>query len=324
MNCFKDSITNLMQDGLTGTLFGSKLQLKVLGYSKPNSTKYYIVSCSICSEDRELFGDSNFLSSLGHLKAGKHPCGCSTVPKWNLDQQQVRLSRALSKMDYELVSASEPYKDQTTKLVVSCKLHGSWNSNYAAIIQGRTCRKCADVRNSDNRVNNNNKMIESFLSTGSYHPDTIFYRSDRKTSQGAKNYWWVECPVCNSTGEITSCDLRRGNQSCACIKNQRQAYINLVADNGITLAIKFGISRQYEARLQKQNRKSIYNISNYNAWEFPTKESCRLAELECKQSFECGIVSKEHMFDGFSETTYIHNLDKIAEIFEKHGGVTIN
>lgn len=324
MNFYYGDVGVLSQDNFSGSKFGLESQVTVLGHVQVGYVKTYVVCCTVCQKDTELFQNGLFTSSRGHLNSFKLPCGCSPNPKWNKDQQLLRAKRSAEKMGYgfRYDPILHPFTGQTTRCFLTCEIHGEWETHVNSVVLGRVCKKCSD--SSGRAKKEDSVMTKAFLNSGAFHPDTIFYRSERKTSQGAKNYWWVECPVCNSKGEVTSSDLRKGNQPCECVNNQRQSYVNLVSDKETPIAVKFGIAKAYKTRVQKQNRKSIYDVTNLKAWEFPTKESCILAELECKQSLDCGIVPREEMPDGFSETTHVYNLDKISEIFEKHGGITIH
>lgn len=44
------------------------------------------------------------------------------------------------------------------------------------------------------------------------------------------------------------------------------------------------------------------------------------AERECLQELECGVVLKRDMPDGYTETTWYYNLEKIIQIYERNGG----
>lgn len=327
MNFYNGNIEDLSHDSISGMVFGDKSQITILGHIQIGYKKTYTVKCSICSQDPELYGKGLFTCSRVYLNTTKLPCGCSPVPKWNEDQQLLNCKRVAIAMGYKYlgIEKGQPFTGQTTRVNIECSLHGIWNTTIRAIVNNQYgCRKCADESLSLNSRKPDDIMIQGFLDSGAYHPETIFYRSERKTTQGSKNFWWLDCPVCGFSGEAMSGDLKRGNQPCQCVKNQRQSYINLVSDGQLPVAIKFGIAKDYKSRIPRQNKRSIYDVTNLKAWEFPTKESCVLAELECKQSLICGIVPREEMPDGFSETTHVYNLDKISEIFEKHGGVTIH
>lgn len=76
----------LQQDewSLTRPKFGEHGQLEVIGWSGKlyTSFKKYIVKCSICSKDSELFGEGLFCGIKANLLKSL-PCGCSTHPKWS-------------------------------------------------------------------------------------------------------------------------------------------------------------------------------------------------------------------------------------------------
>lgn len=169
-------------------------------------------------------------------------------------------------------------------------------------------------------------MIASFLDSGAFHPDTQFWRSDRKDGRGNSSYWNVYCPVCNGQGESYSGSLRVGNKSCHCSsQRQQECYINLIVDDsGHNVAIKFGIANNSFVRIKKQNRLCKYSVVNYVVYNFSDTKSCRIAERECLQELECGVVLKRDMPDGYTETTWIYNLDKIIEIYERNGGIKID
>lgn len=313
---------SLISDHNSGMSFGVDGHLSILGYYREGKyNKKYVVECSICKLDPELFKLGRFITSLGHLRSGKLPCGCSSVPKWTKDQQVIRVNRIIQPKGCYL-SAMNVYEGQYTKVTVCCKIHGCWETSIAGIINNNFyCKEC----NQDNILGGMKKpdhvMIKSFMNTGVFHKDTKFERSSRKTSQGARNYWKVYCPVCDSKGEATSSDLRRGYRPCNCYKNPKFSYINLVKDGDNIIAIKFGITSNFKDRLFRQNLKSVYKIENYGIWEFPSKDLCYRSELEIKQKLLCGILSRQEMLDGFTETTFSYNLEKIIEIFESFGGI---
>lgn len=280
MNFYKTDLGPISLDNRTGERFGDHDQLEVLGYVKIGREKYYVLSCDVCKQDQELFKDYLFLSTIGHLLSKKHPCGCSKAPKWKEDQQIIRCERAARALNIRVEYVHENYTGQRTQLNAVCPEHGLWQSDFTKIINGHGCRACAS---SAKNLKPDSVMISQFLSTGAFPDGTIFSRSSRKTTQGAKNYWFVTCPECGISGEANSSDLKKGGRPCICNANQRQAYINLVEDYLIPVALKFGIAQDYKQRLQRQNKKSIYLVSNIKVFEFPAKRSCVAAELECKQ-----------------------------------------
>lgn len=105
--------------------------------------------------------------------------------------------------------------------------------------------------------------------------------------------------------------------------SQVYAYINTVVQYDTPLAVKFGITGKHINRLRQQNWSNSLMMEPLSLFKFPSREDCLAAELECKQKLLCGVVSKQEMPDGYTETTYIYNVDRIIQIYKKHKGVLI-
>lgn len=325
MNIFQDVEQPLTTDNNNGSVFGESSQIKVIGYfRKGKYDKRYVVECSTCKQDPELFGKGLFVTSLQHLKLGKIPCGCSKVPKWSVEQQFIRSKRVIESLGYKL-ARMENYRDQQSKITITCQEHGEWESTVSAVInKGVYCKGCYPDRKQLGVRKPEEEMVSSFLSSGTFHPESKFWRSSRKNSKGQMVYWYVYCPICDSTGESTSSDLQRGYRSCNCYKNPKQAYLNLVKDSdGSIVAIKFGITSNFKDRLFRQNLRSVFSVENYGIWEFDSKSTCYNAELQLKRTVECGVLSKQEMYDGWTETTFPHNIEIVVSTFEDFGGVRL-
>jgi hypothetical protein len=96
------------------------------------------------------------------------------------------------------------------------------------------------------------------------------------------------------------------------------AYICVVDNGG---ALKFGVSGEIEKRAN-QHIKSTKDYV-FGVWEFNSEGSCRSAELECKHTLSCGVVSRFSMPDGHTETVSLLDLEKIIAIYERFGGVRV-
>lgn len=319
----------LKQDewSLTAPTFGKDGQVKVVGWSSRNTRgeKLYIVKCSKCSEDSELFGEGYFKIRKCHLvKTKVLPCGCALRPRLTAKQYNTVCCRKSDEMGYKFLGFIGDWEGVYTKVKMLCEKHGDWctNSIHSLLNWNQGCPKCGYESSAAMVRKPDEVMIDSFFSTGSFHPDTKFWRSDRKSREGYKTYWFMSCPECGETGESTSGNLQKGKRPCVCSnQRQREAYINLVIDeNKLVVAVKFGISRDSEKRAVDQNRSSYYEILQHAIYKFPTTNSCKKAERECRQELECGVVLKRDMPDGYTETTYVYNLEKIIEIYERNGG----
>lgn len=106
-------------------------------------------------------------------------------------------------------------------------------------------------------------------------------------------------------------------------KNQQQCYLHQVKDNGVPVALKLGIARDWQGRLRGQNMKNLFQAQNIGVWEFENVDDCKSAERECKQTLKTGVLSSREMKDGWTETVSTLDLDKVIAIYEKHGGERI-
>lgn len=324
----------LQQDewSLSGVTFGAEGQLTVIGWCGRNrGAKYYILRCSKCSQDTELFGEGLSRSVKSNLIKGKIPCGCSKVPKWTQEQFYTLCTRKAAALGYTFLGFTGGWGGVYGKIRLTCENHGEWDSgNIGNLINnGVGCPGCRidASRKASREVNTkpDEVMVASFLAYGSFHPDTYFCRSERLDSRGYKVYWHMFCPECGETGESTGGNLRKGKRPCACSPmRQQECYINwIIDDHNNAVGIKFGVANNSKRRIKNQNRLSVYEVRQHSVYTFPDVSSCKAAERACKEELETGIVLKRDMQDGYSETTWAYNLAKVKAIYERFGGVQV-
>ena len=290
--------------------------LTVLGWTRmKGSRRYLAVECSICAKDPELFGDGVFettkesISSKGYL-----PCGCGWAYKWSEQQIRLRCLRRANEHGFSFNGFSEDFRGVRTKCSLSFG-EEHWTCSVSQFLSRPKRTFTQGLKTKDDK-----EMIESFLLSGVFDPETKFSR-ERKFG---KWYWRVECPVCGSEGVSQPQHLQRGCRPCLCGNyKQKYSYVNMVVDGNLPIALKFGVSRSKSMRLQYQARKTPYDIESYGVWEYDTKEDCAKAERLCLESMECGILPKSNFGDGYTETTHVYNLERIVEIFESFGGIRI-
>lgn len=325
----------LQQDewSLTRPMFGEEDQLKVVGWSgRQQSSKLYILRCTTCSQDKELFGEGFFRSKKGNLVIlNQSPCGCTRSPRWTKEQYFVLCSRKAEQLGYTFLGfAEDEWRGSKTRVRVICERHGEWNTGVirSFVNLNAGCPKCGSDKAVEGIIKANTKpddvMITSFLASGAFHPDTKFWRSDRLNSDGYKCHWHLFCPECEGSAEASSGNLQKGHRSCDCSSNQKhEAYIHLLFESHAEncKAIKFGISCDSSQRVRRQDRMSIYKVKQHSVYRFQDTSSCKKSERDCKQELECGILTKEEAPDGYTETTWAYNLDKIIEIYERNGGI---
>jgi hypothetical protein len=313
-------------EDIIGNKFGPLSQLTILKRLPRGNRKSrvirYSVFCSICAKDPELFADGIFETDISNLKAGKMPCGCASLPKWTEAQTKVRLRRKSSLSEgISFIDFVEDYKGNVTKIILICDQHGPWcTGNVANFLgRGKGCPSCRVDAFTSARKKSDDEMIKSFFDGNTFHPETLFTRADKPS------HWTVHCPVCNTTNDCYSGSLQSGSKPCVCSrKEQKYGYVNTIKDGETLVAIKFGITgKSSKERSYEQNRRSVFQVDNILNWEFGSNTHARAAEKFCKDNLTTGILSKEEMPDGYTETTYTTNLEFIIQIFEKHGGAPL-
>jgi len=318
-------------DDFVGSVFGDKQQLSVVSrIVKDTPNIKYVVKCSVCCEDPELFGEGYFSIAKAHLKDGKYPCGCSSLPKWTKDQTLLRVNRLLNGSHYKFISIEGEWNATQTRIICSCDYHGNQPSQTIMdVLTGRKCRECrVDATSRANTVSDE-IHIENFMNTGAYHPETKFWRSDKKTPhtkyrKGVSAHWWISCGECKTTVETLYSTLKQGGLSCECSSyNQKFSYIHLIKDYDLEIGLKFGISNDVHRRFMGQQNMTNLLMENIGVWEFESSVDCKKAERVLKNTMDCGVISKELFPDGHSETTYLNNIDNIIKVYEEYGGIKL-
>lgn len=190
----------------------------------------------------------------------------------------------------------------------------------ASICDIRRCRKSCRC----NKTYKYNKDQIEFL----YKKHEITYKTGYKfigVTESNSGYPEKIKRLCKEHGEFetklnhvklynTGCPSCAGN-------NQKQAYINIIKDGENELFAKFGIANNYKNRVYSQNLRSTFTVENLSVWSFKSVNSCKKAEKECKRILKTGLIKKEDMADGFTETFSILDIDRVISIYERFGGV---
>lgn len=320
---------DFMQDNwsLGRPVFGSESNITVLGWygrnNNGNGSKRYIVSCNICQQDPELFGRGYFQSEKGSMLRGSIPCGCSMSFRWTKEQYTLLCNRKGAVLNCHSAELFADWKGLKTKFTMLCQKHGKWQGDLNSFLVANIgCKQCGTEKVVAANQKPMEDMIIDFMKTGSFAEGTQFKRSDRKARNGYRPFCYVICPVCLDEVEARICNLKKGAVPCMCSKiRTREAYIHTLKDGALVVALKFGISVNSVIRRRVQNLKCTYSVQPCAVYKFPSLKACKMAELECKQELECGVILKRDMPDGYTETTWVYNLEKIEEIYKRNGGI---
>lgn len=123
-------------------------KLTVVGILKRQSKSVlFKVVCTECSKDTELFPLGYFVSSKSDLTSGCIPCGCSKTPKWEPQQNILRVERFVTDRPMKFHGYFGDYKGSKTKLHMECTIHSHiwYPSIDSLIMKGSSCPKCSGV-----------------------------------------------------------------------------------------------------------------------------------------------------------------------------------
>jgi hypothetical protein len=227
------------QKEFIGTTFptpkGGVLTVVGVDKVKRGSNARFILECSICSQDKELFPE-RFLSEKGNLIEGKVPCGCGASVRWDETQYIIKIKRECEKRGYEFKGWVSNFKGVYTKLkLYNPVTENEWyttnidkflNDGNGDPVEGREKTVEGSLKGDD-------VHIEAFMKTGVFLKGTIFTRNkERVDSRGSYSYWDVTCPECSNdvyfqnklcNGVFTSYvgTLKLGQQPCRCGKSFR-------------------------------------------------------------------------------------------------------
>ncbi len=301
----------------------------IIGMIPPGKgeTKMYIIQCDVCAKDPYLFGLGIFTASYYAIN-NNNPCGCGEGFKCPEELQYKKIKRICENSGFKFKGFSGDYKGTATKCLIECLDHGDSRSCTVKEIiayNRPTCKGCFSERMREVSAGTDEECINKFRGSGGFHEDTVFYRSDRLTNEGQKQFWYMLCGECGATGESYTNSLTQGCRSCDCAPGrQKQAYINLIYNQDeVPIAIKFGIANNSSTRIDNQNIRNSLLSRQFEVYEFQTKSDCLAAEREVKSTLDCKFLTKDVFPDGYTETTNVKFLVDILKIYKKHGGVSI-
>lgn len=313
----------LEKDNFIGKTFNSG-RLEVVGIiGKTKSYNLiYKVTCTECSKDPELFPEGYFASTKGNLLSGKIPCGCSKSPKWESFQFLILANRA-AKGRFIVHGFSEEFNNVHTKLSLECIKDGHiWNASIDSVtISGAGCPKCKAAKIATSRTVPKHIALQKCIDICEEMNYEVVgfvgeYKGARKTrfeyvcpQHGKQNVNYDNfvnignrCPCCSNNGYDTS---KRGS-----------IYVVKWTRDTCGSFIKFGITnKKIESRIKQQTTNTLYTPSLVWSAGFTDGRIPKILEDAIKSSgIETRVILKSEFPDGFTETTYVENLDKIESV----------
>lgn len=182
----------LYKDKYSDTVWGTDNQLTILGhYTKPNLYdkyfyKVYVLECKECSKDKELFPLGSITSNMANLKRGGNPCACYTHTVWKEYQYKVMTERVANEIGVKFIGWDGDYDGCKTKSLMDCPKHGLYSTSSLRDFLSRLygCPKCKGDAVGERVRKSDEDCIKAFMSSGSFHPETKFWRSERLDKNG--------------------------------------------------------------------------------------------------------------------------------------------
>lgn len=156
-------------------------------------TKKYLLTCSLCSQDKELFPEP-FQSCISHLNFGTRSCGCSKTYNWSKEQYIIKIKRVCSEKRLRFNGFVSIFKTAApAKLDLEClSCYKSWKTtSISSLLSGSGCPDCGrKIRDLGTRKPDK-EYIETFMAAGPYREDDLFVRDELD-----KRFWNFHCSVC--------------------------------------------------------------------------------------------------------------------------------
>lgn len=285
------------------------------------------ISFEVECEDEHIFQTT--YTKLVKRGTGCHHC-CKTT-RISTDEAIKNVLQICEETNFKLVKEFE-YTNNMTKIQIQCIEDGYiWDTNYANFTRGKQCcPRCVGLETLTQ------EEAEANVLSTAYERGYFLYQPYLHNGVSTKIH--IECSKDGTQWSPTyETFVRRKNGCPTCAgKEQTFAYINTIQkkhnNTSELIGFKYGVETVLGSRTKRQNSCSIYEISRLTTFVFEHTNNCKAAENECSTIFKNknmklfgthGIIPKDEMSDGFTETTLPEDLNLIREIYIKHGGVEI-
>lgn len=228
-------------------------------------------------------------------------------------------------LDYEFLGFVGGWKSQITKMILRCKKHDHiWkNTKFFDFKNHGTCgcKKCAAEQFKTEYV----VPVENALSRIEDKCKKLGYEYIGVDGEwiGTANSWIkLKCTKHDAEFSVRYCTFSRNAKGCPkCSSSGYRPsemgyfYIQTLDDK----FIKFGVTNELpETRMKQHMQKSKFahklvyvkqSVDGWIPWEL---------EKEIKRTYQCGVVDKSMLKDGYTETLHITDLDSIIKLADTY------
>ncbi|MDC3512330.1 GIY-YIG nuclease family protein [Escherichia coli] len=303
----------------------------VVSDNKPTAMRLSLT----CNEHNETWNTTEAKAFISKEQSGctgcfahKRAVGGKTTPK---DKILAKANAACKKYNLVCDGIEEgEYINQDCKIKISCADCGRSLTPvkiYHLISKGRVCRECSKAKTIAKeeaekivRLNERTdfvygRIIERNKETG------FILRGIVGDMQGTDFIIRQRCPTHNHNFSVTWTSFKGGTKGCKYCNTSAfrtdipvYFYIQSLDDR----YIKFGVTnRKVERRMVEQQRESVFTHRLIKSFRFSKGEHASKLEKLIKTKYECGVVSRDDMRDGYTETLPFEALPEIITITNK-------
>ncbi|GDU98379.1 hypothetical protein BvCmsSIP024_03462 [Escherichia coli] len=307
----------------------------VVSDNKPTAMRLSLT----CNEHNETWNTTEAKAFLNKDQSGctgcfahKRAVGGKTTPK---EKILAKANAACKKYNLVCDGIEEgEYINQDCKIKISCADCGRSLTPvkiYHLISKGRVCRECSKAKTiaktiakeeveKITRLNGRvdfvyDRIIERNKETG------FILRGIVGDMQGTDFIIRQRCPIHNHNFSVTWTSFKGGTKGCKYCNTsafRTDIPVNFYIQSLDDRYIKFGVTnRKVERRMIEQQRESVFTHRLIKSFRFSKGEHASKLEKLIKTKYECGVVSRDDMRDGYTETLPFEALPEIITITNK-------
>ncbi|EAA5571323.1 hypothetical protein DRG94_08835 [Escherichia coli] len=307
----------------------------VVSDNKPTAMRLSLT----CNEHNETWNTTEAKAFISKEQSGctgcfahKRAVGGKTTPK---DKILAKADAACKKYNLVCDGIEEgEYINQDCKIKISCADCGRSLTPvkiYHLISKGRVCRECSKAKTIAKTIAKEEaEKIVRLNERTDFVYDRIIERNKETgftlrgivgDMQGTDFIIRQRCPTHNHNFSVTWTSFKGGTKGCKYCNTSAfrtdipvYFYIQSLDDR----YIKFGVTnRKVERRMIEQQRESVFTHRLIKSFRFSKGEHASKLEKLIKTKYECGVVSRDDLRDGYTETLPFEALPEIITITNK-------
>lgn len=210
------------------------------------------------------------------------------------------------KYDY----SKSTYTRRHDNIDIICPIHGKFTQVAHYHLLGYGCKQCGIIQNRKARMKSTEQFI---IDARKVHGNR--YNYSNVEYNGAHNIISLICEI-HGLFKQTATDHLSGCGCPSCTKsgyksNQKgYLYIQLVNEN----VYKLGITNNPNTRIEQINSKSEFEHQYYKIFSSDDGKIINLLERKILKEIPHGVISKEQMKDGYTETFSSEYIEKVLEL----------